>query len=201
MVDIAYQLVLASASPRRAELLQQIGINYLLHPVDIDETVHAGESPPDFVLRLALEKALCAKKDMEQQSINLPVLGSDTVVVINGEVLGKPQNAEHAVQMLTKLSGKKHKVHTAVAIVSQENEFSEVSTSVVEFTELDDETIHNYISTGEPLDKAGAYAIQGQAAQFIKSIEGSYSSIMGLPLFETANMLAMFGVNTLRNSG
>jgi len=196
--DSAYQLVLASASPRRAELLDQIGITYLVHPVDIDETAHAGEPPLDFVLRLAREKALCAKQNMGQAFADLPILGSDTIVVIDGEILGKPQNDEHAVRMLTRLSGGQHEVHTAVVVIGRDAEVSEISTSVVEFAELDDELIHNYVRLSEPLDKAGAYAIQGRAAQFIKSIAGSYSGIMGLPLFETANMLALLGVTTLR---
>ena len=190
-------IVLASASPRRLELLQQIGIRALVHPVDIDESPLSRESPVDLALRLALEKARCCRGDMMQQGTELPVLGSDTVVDIDGEVLGKPADAEQAVAMLTKLSGKTHDVHTAVAVICADEEFSTISTSQVEFAALSVRVIQAYVGTGEPMDKAGAYAIQGIASQFIKSLQGSYSGVMGLPLFETASLLALCDIKTL----
>jgi septum formation protein len=192
-------IVLASASPRRLELLEQIGIRALVHPVDIDEVARKDESPVDLVQRLAIEKARCCVDDMIQQGTELPILGSDTVVEINGEVLGKPADAGQAVVMLSKLSGKTHKVHTAVAIVTQKDEYSDISTSRVEFAELNSGVIQSYVATDEPLGKAGAYAIQGIAGQFIRSLQGSYSGVMGLPLFETACLLAACGINTIQD--
>jgi septum formation protein len=181
------------------ELLKQIGIRVLVHPVDIDEVARKDESPVDLVLRLALEKARCCVDDMIQQGAELPVLGSDTVVDINGEVLGKPVDAEQAADMLARLSGKTHNVHTDVVIVTREGEYSEISTSRVEFAELSKGVIQSYVATGESLDKAGAYAIQGIAGQFVKSLRGSYSGVMGLPLFETARLLAECDINTMKN--
>lgn len=192
-----YQLVLASASPRRLELLQQLGLYSKVYPVDIDETLMASELPRDFVLRLALEKARAGSSYMVQQRIELPVLGSDTVVEIDGEILGKPANIEQAEKMLAKLSGKVHKVHTAVAVVSRNGEYTDISTSEVEFSLLSADDIRAYVETGEPLDKAGAYAIQGVAGQFVKNLRGSYSGVMGLPLYETARMLKTSGIKTV----
>lgn len=198
-LPIGPHIVLASASPRRLELLQQIGIRALVHPVDVDESPQSCESPVDLALRLALEKARCALDDMIQQETELPVLGSDTVVDIGGEILGKPADGEQAVAMLTKLSGKIHDVHTAVVVINQDEEFSAISTSRVEFVELSASVIQAYVATGEPMDKAGAYAIQGIAGQFVKSLQGSYSGVMGLPLFETAGLLSACGINTIQN--
>lgn len=192
-----YQLVLASASPRRLELLQQLGLCSKVHPVDINEAVMANELPRDLVLRLALAKARTGSSDMMQQGNKLPVLGSDTIVEINGEILGKPADAEQAAIMLTKLSGKAHKVHTAVAVVSRNSEYSEISSSEVEFAELTEDDIRSYVETGEPLDKAGAYAIQGIGGQFVKTLCGSYSGIMGLPLYETVKVLKASGIKIL----
>lgn len=192
-----YQLVLASASPRRLELLQQLKLSAKVYPVDIDETATINELPREYVLRLALEKARAGRNEMVQQGFALPVLGSDTIVEIDGKILGKPENSEHAAIMLTKLSGKSHRVHTAVALVSDNGECTEISTSEVEFAELTVDDIRSYVETGEPLDKAGAYAIQGLAAQFVKALHGSYSGVMGLPLYETARVLNACGIKTL----
>ncbi len=192
-----YQLVLASASPRRLLLLQQIGIEVMVHPVDIDETHQSYESSLDLVKRLALEKARTGHNDMIMQGINLPVLGSDTIVEINGSVLGKPADALEAENMLAMLSGRIHSVHTAVAVVTSFGEYLEMSSSRVEFAPLSKEMIRSYIETGEPLDKAGAYAIQGIAGQFVKSLDGSYSGVMGLPLYETTRVLEACGINPL----
>ena len=185
-----YEIVLASASPRRLELLQQIGVRTLVQSVPVEEILLAGELPLDFVQRLAMDKAIAGFELMLQQGIELPVLGSDTVVELDGEVFGKPVDSEQAELMLAKLSGKVHQVHTAVALKTAEAEYSALSTSQVEFAVLSKEMIKAYVATGEPLDKAGSYGIQGRAAQFVKNLNGSYSGVMGLPLFETAKLLA-----------
>lgn len=197
MLNQENQIVLASASPRRKELLQQIGVQPLLHPVHIDETPNEGESIKQLLLRLATEKARAGRNDMMQQSVDLPVLGSDTLVEIDGEVLGKPVDVEHAVAMLTKLVGKVHKVHTAVTLIDRDGEYSAMSTSKVEFAAISLADIQHYVATGEPMDKAGAYAIQGIAGQFVKSLQGSYSGVMGLPLYETARLLQACGIETV----
>jgi len=189
--------VLASASPRRLLLLQQIGIEVMVYPVDIDETPQSYESSLDLVKRLALEKARTGHSDMIQKGIKLPVLGSDTIVEINGSVLGKPTDESEAENMLAMLSGRIHSVHTAVAVVTSFGEYTEMSSSRVEFAPLSKEMIRSYIGTGEPLDKAGAYAIQGVAGQFVKSLDGSYSGVMGLPLYETTRVLEACGINPL----
>jgi len=185
-----FEIVLASASPRRLELLQQIGVCALVQSVPVDEVLMAGERPLDFVQRLALDKAKAGFEFMLQQDIELPVLGSDTIVELDGEVFGKPADSEQAESMLAKLSGRVHQVHTAVAVKTADAEYSALSTSQVEFAVLSDEMIKAYVTTGEPLDKAGSYGIQGRAAQFVKNLNGSYSGVMGLPLFETAKLLA-----------
>ena len=195
--DQQYQLVLASASPRRLSLLHQIGIDAMVYPVDIDETPRSYESSIDLVKRLALEKARSGHNAMIQKGIKLPVLGSDTIVEINGSVLGKPSDEPEAENMLALLSGRVHSVHTAVVVVTSFGEYSELSSSRVEFTLLNRELIRSYIETGEPMDKAGAYAIQGIAGQFVKSLDGSYSGVMGLPLYETTRVLEACGINPL----
>lgn len=197
--NLTPSIILASASPRRLELLRQIGICAQIHPVNIDETPLADELSVDLVTRLALEKARACAGDMLEQGTELPILGSDTVVELDGEIMGKPADVGQAEAMLIALSGRLHNVHTAVAIVTQDKEYSDISTSQVEFTELSSEMIRSYVDTAEPLDKAGAYAIQGIAGQFVKSLQGSYSGVMGLPLFETANLLAACGINVINN--
>ena len=192
-----YEIVLASASPRRLELLQQMGVRALVQSVPVDEVLLAGEQPLDFVQRLALDKAKAGFELMLQQDIELPVLGSDTIVELDGEVFGKPADSEQAESMLAKLSGRVHQVHTAVAVKTADAEYSALSTSQVEFAVLSDEMIKAYVATGEPLDKAGSYGIQGRAAQFVKNLNGSYSGVMGLPLFETAKLLAAAQVKIL----
>jgi len=184
------QITLASASPRRRELLQQIQVTYEVLPVDIDESHQPDETAEQYVQRLAIEKA---RAGFAQRPLR-PALGSDTIVVVAGQILGKPQNPQVAGQMLGMLSGKAHQVMTAVAIVCAAREYCALNTSEVEFTELNSKQIVLYCQTDEPLDKAGAYGIQGPAAQFIKNINGSYSGIMGLPLFETAELLKQAGV-------
>jgi len=186
-------ITLASASPRRRELLDQIQVSYTVFPVDIDESHIAGETAEQFVTRLALEKARLGYKKYP----NRPALGSDTIVIYEQQILGKPENRQNAFEMLKMLSGKTHRVMSAVAICDAEKERCKVNISEVEFVQLNDRQIEAYWETGEPVDKAGGYGIQGIAAQFIKNIKGSYSSIMGLPLYETTQLLELVGIKTL----
>ena len=192
----AAQIILASASPRRRELLQQIRIKAIVQAVDIDESQKPGEAVSDYVARLAMEKARRGFDTISNEK-KLPVLGSDTVVEIDGEVLGKPENRQHAKEMLMRLSGKKHEVHTSVAIVTFDENRLITSSSRVVFKTLAEQEIENYLATGEADDKAGAYAIQGIAAQFVKNINGSFSGVMGLPLYETVELLKQCGVTPL----
>jgi len=187
-------ITLASSSPRRRELLDQILVSYSVLAVNIDESHIQGESAEKFVMRLALEKAQAgyAKSPVR------PALGSDTIVIYEQQILGKPRSRQHAIDMLAMLSGSTHQVMTAVAICNGETEHCMLNTSEVEFAKLTDQQIEAYWLTGEPADKAGAYGIQGIAAQFIKNIKGSYSGIMGLPLYETAQLLSMMGIKVLR---
>ncbi len=185
-------ITLASASPRRRELLQQIQVPYALLPVDIDESPLPGEEPEQHVQRLARQKAVAGFALQPRR----PALGSDTIVVIDKQILGKPADRQHGIEMLSKLSGRSHQVMTAVALCSEGKQSCVLSTSEVHFCELSAAQIEAYWQTGEPLDKAGAYAIQGLAAQFIVAISGSYSGIMGLPLYETAELLKQHGVYT-----
>lgn len=188
------RLLLASASPRRAHLLKQIGVAFEVRPLDIDESVQPDESPQSFVQRLALEKA---RQGYRLPGNSLPALGSDTIVLVDDEILGKPQHKEDALAMLARLSGRRHQVLTAVALVNGERERCRVSVSDVYFARLTQAEIQAYWDTGEPADKAGAYAIQGRAAEFITRLDGSYSGVMGLPLYETAQLLKEFGIVTL----
>ena len=195
---IETNLYLASQSPRRSELLTQIGISFDVLAVDIDETVNNNESAQEYVVRLASEKALAGWNT--ENHIKKPVLGSDTAVIINGEILGKPKTKEDARRMLQLLSGKTHQVMTAVALVSKglnttEPELSNVlSVSEVTFKRLSPDEVTNYINSGECNDKAGAYAVQGMAAAFITHLSGSYSGVMGLPLYETVELLNNAGI-------
>lgn len=189
------RLVLASASPRRSELLQQIGVEFEIHPVDMDESMQPGEGVLQHVQRLAIEKARLGYSQLGQPGSGLAVLAADTVVEIDGDVLGKPLDRGQAAAFLARLSARKHKVHTAIAVVTDETELTAINSSEVEFTELSERQINAYIATGEPLDKAGAYAIQGIAGQFVINLNGSYSAVMGLPLYETAKLLTACGVS------
>lgn len=180
-------IYLASASPRRRELLDQIGIRYRTLAVNVDETRHANEPPERYVLRLALDKARAGRAQLLQGGAR-PVLGADTAVVIDGEVLGKPRDRDDALAMLRRLSGRIHHVYTGVALAGVE-EGTRLSVSAVSFRPLTLEECAAYWHTGEPADKAGAYAIQGRGAAFITRLEGSYSGVMGLPLYETAQLI------------
>lgn len=183
-------LFLASTSPRRRELLQQIGLTFDILKVDVDESVQAGESPADYVRRLALAKAAAGWRQVQGDGL---VLAADTTVVIDGEIIGKPESLEHAQSIWRRLSGRQHQVLTAVAVASRDKSQAEVVTTQVRFRELSADEMLAYWRTGEPHDKAGAYGIQGRGALFVAAIDGSYSNVVGLPLTETAQLLAQFG--------
>lgn len=188
------RLILASASPRRQELLAQIGVRYQLAPQNIDESPRDGESPVELVRRLAEEKARAALA--ENAGPDIVVLGSDTIVVYDGVILGKPSNRQDALRMLALLSGSSHEVHTAVSICSSDQQSTLLCTTEVRFRPISDAEAAAYWDSGEPEGKAGGYAIQGLAAVFVESIAGSYSGVMGLPLFETAQLLQQFGIDS-----
>lgn len=182
-------IILASQSPRRAELLDQVGVEFRAAPADIDEVVRDDERAADYVERIATAKAQAVRR----QFPNHPVLGSDTAVVIDQTILGKPRDRDDAVRMLMTLSGRTHDVLTGVALVSDRTRYA-LNLSRVSFRPIDENEAAAYWATGEPADKAGGYAVQGLAAAFIERIEGSYSGIMGLPLFETMQLLGQIGV-------
>lgn len=184
-------LFLASQSPRRRELLEQIGVRYELLDVVVHEQVLPGEPALDYVRRVAREKAGAGLMKVAAIA-NALVLGADTEVVLGARVFGKPADAIEAAEMLAALSGRRHQVMSAVALLSAGREEELVCVTEVQFAELSEREIAHYIDTGEWRGKAGAYAIQGWAARFIERIEGSYSAVMGLPLFETANLLRRF---------
>ena len=191
VTDANATIYLASRSPRRQELLQQVGVHYELLPVSVDETPAAGEKAADYAQRLALAKAQAGWSSLAGKN-PLPVLGADTVVVANATIMGKPRDRQQAIEMLQVLSGATHTVLTAVALVA-EDRLVRLNTSHVTFRTLSLSECEAYWESGEPLDKAGAYAIQGLGAAFITRLEGSYSGVMGLPLFETVDMLETFG--------
>nr|WP_288453886.1 Maf family protein [uncultured Pseudomonas sp.] len=186
-------LYLASASPRRRELLAQIGVPFTTHVVPIDETAQPGEAPAAYVERLARAKAQAALATLADRR-DAVVLGSDTAVVLDGRILGKPVDREDALVTLGALSGREHQVLTAVALVSDSRAEARVVTSAVCFKPLDRKQIEAYWATGEPRDKAGSYGIQGLAAVFVSQMQGSYSAVVGLPLCETAELLAQFAI-------
>lgn len=193
MKSAAAQIYLASASPRRRELLEQIGVRHELVRVEIDEAWDGREEPHAHVLRLALEKAQAGWQQITGKS--LPVLGADTIVVLDGRVLGKPADREQGMAMLMRLAGRSHQVATAVALVEGTRQTTRLSVSRVRFAALTPAQCAAYWDSGEPQDKAGAYAIQGRAAAFIAHLDGSYSGVMGLPLCETVELLAAFGID------
>ena len=192
------EIVLASQSPRRRELLQQIGIKFRVLVPDANEAALPREAPTEYVERIARIKAEVAwMRVMERRMKRHPVLAADTAVILGRRILGKPQNDAEAASMLQSLSGRTHQVITAVAIAFEGKLKLAQSESAVTFRRLAPDEIARYIASGEPRDKAGAYAIQGFAAAFISRIEGSYSGVMGLPLFETSRLLKSFGVQVL----
>ena len=196
------RIYLASQSPRRRELLKQIGVSYdvlALRAVpgrmDVVEIPNPGEGALDFVRRMASEKAACGWRAVDgRHLLRFPVLGADTVVEIDGDILGKPNGRIEAQAMLARLVGREHQVHTAVAVQHEERIEMRLSTSRVRLAALETGAIARYLECGEYLGKAGAYAIQGRAGAFVEHVEGSYSGIMGLPLYETAVLLRAFGL-------
>ena len=185
-------ILLASASPRRRELLTQLGVTFTVAAANIDETIIDGETPRDYVLRLAREKALAG---FEQSLGLMPALGSDTIVLLDGEILGKPESPAEAEIMLQRLSNQTHHVYSAVALALEPDKVLDtLNTTAVTFASMPLEWIRQYSRSGEPMDKAGAYAVQGGAGQYISRIDGSYSGVMGLPLFETAQLLRRAGL-------
>ena len=191
-------IYLASRSPRRAELLQQMGVLFTVVPADIDETPHAMERSDAYVKRLAIEKAQAGYALVLQKAwFEMPVLAADTTVSIDGEILGKPQDDGDAYRMLSLMSGRWHEVHTGIAVAQAGHVAMEISSTMVQMADLSDAVIRAYIASGEPKDKAGAYGIQGIAGSLIKRIEGSYSGVMGLPVYETAKLLKQAGIALL----
>ena len=197
------RIYLASKSPRRRDLLRQIGVNFDVltfragergEDADVDETPLPGEAVERYVERLALAKAQAGmRRVLWRKLLPHPVLAADTTLEVDGEIVGKPRDAAEAHAILERLSGRRHRVLTAVAMSDGERTRSRLSVSEVAFRRLSEHDIRRYVATGEPFDKAGAYGIQGHAAIFVEEIRGSYSGIMGLPLFETAALLDIFG--------
>jgi septum formation protein len=184
------RVILASQSPRRRELLQLVGIPHTVQPADVDETYGPGEEPGAHALRLAREKAAVVAAG-EPDAL---VIGSDTIVVVDGDVLGKPRDEAHAAQMLTRLSGRSHVVMTAVAVRWGRGERSSLEVVGVTFHPLTVQDIQAYIATGEPMDKAGAYGIQGYGATIVERVDGDYFAVMGLPLQRMVRLMAELGV-------
>ena len=200
------RIYLASRSPRRRELLKQIGVSFELvllredprRGADVDETPLRDEPARDYALRIACAKAeVAAEQTMRRGLLAYPVLAADTTVVCDEEIIGKPADAEDAERILSRLAGREHRVLTAIAIATRDQVEARLSESAVEFRPLTPEEIRRYVATGEPLDKAGAYAVQGRAAAFVTRISGSYSGIMGLPLAEAAALLQRFGIDVV----
>jgi septum formation protein len=185
-------IYLASASPRRSALLAQIGVAHRVQPVDVDESALGAEPPDRYVRRLAVLKAETLWQQLAA-SQRQPVLGADTAVVLDEQILGKPRDEQDCLRMLGLLSARTHQVFTAVALRAPDGCESRLNVSDVTFRKLGDDEMRRYWRSGEPADKAGAYAVQGRAALFIERIAGSYSGIMGLPLFETGELLAAIG--------
>ena len=186
------RVYLASRSPRRSELLRQIGVAHRLLDVEVDESPRAGESPGDYVLRLAAEKAAAGREILRDRR-DVLVLGADTAVVIDDEILGKPRDRGHALTMLAALSGTTHRVFSGVAVIGETLQ-TRLSVSEVSFRRIDRAEAEAYWASGEPCDKAGGYAIQGVGAVFVSDLHGSYSGVMGLPLYETAELLGNQGI-------
>jgi len=191
-------IYLASRSPRRAELLQQIGVYFYVLPSDVDEAPLSGEAPQDYVVRLARLKAEVGLARLQgSDMLMLPLLAADTTVFVDGVILGKPEDDADAAAMLRRMSGRWHAVLTGIAVATPSGIFSALSSTQVEMAILSEADIIAYITSTEPRGKAGAYAIQGLAGTFIRRIEGSYSGVMGLPIFETTQLLKNAGIKVL----
>lgn len=204
-----FELYLASKSPRRKQILEQLGYNpivlatndHTLRNFAGDEVQLENEAPEDYVLRVSREKALIALNKIRERDLkHLPVLAADTTVIVDGLILGKPDDKAQACDFLRRMSGHRHEVRTAVWVGTEESNLtSAVSVSYVWFKPLTEEEIQAYVRLTEPYDKAGGYAIQGLAGAFIERIDGSYTGIMGLPVFETVSLLKQFGINLFKN--
>jgi septum formation protein len=199
---VARHIYLASRSSRRRELLKQIGVSFEVlllregpqRAADFDETPVPDELPNDYVLRIARAKAEAGWARLAQRRLmRFPVLSADTTVALDASILGKPADREQAMAFLRRLSGRTHQVHSAVAVKFDNQIEMSLSTTEVQFRNVEEEEIRQYVTSGEPQDKAGAYAIQGRGAVFVSAISGSYSGVMGLPLYETSRLLAKFG--------
>ena len=192
------QIYLASRSPRRRQLLKQIGVNFEMRPVSIDEMMEKGETPADYVCRMARAKAEQGWLSLMQRKLPLrPLLAADTVVVLRGKIIGKPDSLAHGRKMLSSLSGQTHKVLTAVAVISKDKIQESLSTTTIRFRDISQSEITSYLNGTESHDRAGSYAMQGRAAIFIIKISGSYSGALGLPIFETAQLLEKFNIKIL----
>jgi septum formation protein len=189
--DPAIGLYLASRSPRRAELLRRLGVRFGCLPADVAEVPQPGQAPNDYALDLAVAKAAAAAR---VAPLDRPVLGADTDVVVDGSILGKPRDRDDALAMLARLAGRTHRVVSAVAVLHRARVDTALSVTEVSFGAISPAEAAAYWATGEPADKAGAYAIQGVAARWVQSIRGSYTGVVGLPLYETAALLARCGV-------
>ena len=203
MSRVDRHIYLASRSPRRRELLKQIGIGFELllfredskRGVDLDERPLEHESAGEYVIRVARAKADMAwQRVADRRLFRRPVLAADTTVALGNDIFGKPADRDEAAEMLNRLAGRTHQVLTAVAVCREDILHTALSVSEVEFKPLSEQEIRHYVASGEPLDKAGAYAVQGRAAAFIQRLAGSYSGVMGLPLYETAELLHKFGI-------
>jgi septum formation protein len=191
---MSVQIILASASPRRKELLDQIKVTYEVHPVDLDESPLPNEAPLDYVKRLAAEKSAAC---LAQLKTEIPVLAADTAVILGDVIMGKPKDQADAMAMLTQLSGKTHQVYSAISLRGREHSLT-VSITEVTFRRLTEREMLDYWHSGEPVDKAGSYAIQGMGGMFVESIKGSFSGVVGLPLFETAELLSKHGIELFK---
>jgi septum formation protein len=194
-------IYLASQSPRRAELLRQIGVKYEVCAADVDESRLADETAEDYACRVARDKAGVVFDRLARGGEKPLVLAADTIITLAGEIIGKPRDREHCRCILRRLSGREHEVLSAVALASAAGLEHRLSRSRVRFREITDAEIGAYCAGAEPMDKAGAYAIQGRAAVFVERLDGSYSAVMGLPLFETAALLRDAGVEILDYDG
>jgi septum formation protein len=192
------KLILASASPRRSEILRNAGIQFEICSADVDESRLDNESPGDYVRRLALAKSVSASGNNPNLGADVLIIGADTVVVVDADVLGKPTSRDDAKRMLRKVSGRMHDVHTGLALLQTSGMQRRVVEEItrVHFAHLSDQEIEDYLATGEPFDKAGAYAIQGMGGRFVTRIEGCYFNVMGLPLARLWTLLREFGLGS-----
>lgn len=192
---MSVQLYLASRSPRRAAFLAALGLRHALIDGEVPEVPRPGQSPQDYALETAVAKARAGAANAR---LDIPVLAADTDVAIDNEILGKPRDADDAVAMLMRLANRPHQVVSAVAVVHGARLETVVTTTEVLFGVIDERDARAYADSGEPLDKAGAYGIQGHASRWVRAVRGSYTGIVGLPLYETAELLGRFGVHTAR---